>query len=125
MQVSQDKTQDQLQEKVQKDLKTLALFIEIHCKGHHYNREPVVPVVHKIEFSFGKPLALCPNCTRLLTHAIVKRMHCPMDPKPACKHCPNHCYAPTYRAQIRDVMRYSGKHMVLHGRVDYLLHLLF
>jgi hypothetical protein len=48
-----------------------------------------------------------------------------MDPKPACKHCPSHCYHPDYRKRIREVMRYSGRNMVLGGRLDYLYHLLF
>jgi hypothetical protein len=48
-----------------------------------------------------------------------------MDPKPACKHCPQHCYAPRYRDEIREVMRYSGRKLVMSGRVDYLVHLLF
>jgi len=48
-----------------------------------------------------------------------------MHPKPACKHCPSHCYHPTYRAKIRQVMKFSGKKMLLGGRLDYLIHLLF
>jgi hypothetical protein len=48
-----------------------------------------------------------------------------MNPKPMCKHCPNHCYHPTYRAKIREVMQFSGRKLLLGGRVDYLLHLLF
>jgi hypothetical protein len=48
-----------------------------------------------------------------------------MDPKPMCKHCPSHCYRPSYRARIREVMKFSGRKMVLSGRLDFLLHLLF
>jgi hypothetical protein len=48
-----------------------------------------------------------------------------MHPKPACKHCPAHCYHPTYRARIREVMKFSGRKMLLGGRLDYLFHLLF
>ncbi len=70
-------------------------------------------------------LTLCADCTRLLAHALVKRSHCPLDPKPACKHCPQHCYHPKYRAAIREVMRYSGRRLVLSGRLDYFIHLLF
>jgi hypothetical protein len=47
-----------------------------------------------------------------------------MNPKPMCKHCPSHCYAPMYRAQIRRVMKYAGIKLLMRGRVDYLLHLL-
>lgn len=110
---------------VHKDLKTLALFIEIYCKNHHSNRSLSAPILHNTDFTFDQLLSLCPSCRRLLTHALVKRLHCKMSPKPACKHCPNHCYAPSYRNQIQEVMRYSGRHLLLHGRIDYLLHLLF
>ena len=55
----------------------------------------------------------------------MKRSRCPLDPKPACKHCPVHCYHPTYRQNIREVMRYSGRRLVLSGRLDMLYHLLF
>ena len=72
----------------------------------------------------GKPLHLCAACTKLLSHSFVKRRSCPLDPKPACKRCPTHCYAPFYRAQIREVMKVSGRKFVLRGRLDYLLHLL-
>ena len=63
---------------------------------------------------------LCPACRKLLAHAFVQRSHCPLDPKPACKKCPTHCYAPKYRAQIREVMKYSGRRLGLRGRLDYL-----
>lgn len=39
-----------------------------------------------------------------------------------CKHCPDHCYYPTYREQIRKVMAFSGRQMVVRGRLDYLDH---
>jgi hypothetical protein len=110
-----------------KDLKTLALFIDLYCRTQHASakRKPAQLRTHDVATIAGKSVVLCPECTKLLAHAFVKRTHCPMNPKPMCKHCPNHCYHPTYRAQIREVMRVSGRHMVLHGRVDYLFHLLF
>jgi len=43
-----------------------------------------------------------------------------MDPKPACKACPAHCYKPEMRARIRGVMRHSGMRAVLRGRLDWL-----
>lgn len=112
-------------ELLRKDLRTLALFIRVYCQDHHQGLQPVTLHGFDLKEIAGKDLALCPECTKLLTHAFVKRSHCPMDPKPMCKHCPEHCYHPTYRAKVQEVMRYSGKKMVLSGRVDYLLHLLF
>jgi len=109
------------------DLKTLALFIQIYCKHQHKEAEKSLVSLHThdVKAIAGRDLHLCPDCTKLLTHAFVKRSHCPMNPKPMCKHCPNHCYHLTYREKIREVMRFSGKHMLLHGRIDYMLHLLF
>jgi len=80
---------------------------------------------HDVEALTGRPVALCDECTRLILHAFVKRTHCPLSPKPACRHCPDHCYHPTYRRAIQEVMRYSGRKLVLSGRLDYLFHLLF
>ena len=112
---------------VDKDLRTLALFINLYCRGNHADRprQEVHLRTHDVSALAGKTIVLCPECTKLLTHAFVKRSHCPMHPKPMCKHCPSHCYHPTYRAQIREVMKFSGRKMLLGGRLDYLFHLLF
>jgi hypothetical protein len=112
---------------LRKDLKTLALFIHIYCGHKHPGaaKSPASLKTHDVPAIAGREISLCEDCTRLLAHAFVKRSHCPMQPKPACKHCPSHCYHPTYRAQIREVMQYSGKKLLLSGRLDYLFHLLF
>ena len=110
-----------------RDLETLATFIRLYCLHNHGDE-----VKHVVRFggsgAAGAPgqwTVLCPACAKLLAHAVYKRTRCPLHPKPACKHCPNHCYHPSYRAQIRDVMKFSGRHLVLHGRWDLLLHLLY
>jgi predicted amidophosphoribosyltransferase len=115
------------QRELQHDLKTLALFIQVYCRSNHQesDRGEVHLRTHDVAAIAGKSIVLCPECTKLLAHAFVKRSNCPHDPKPMCKHCPNHCYHPTYRAQIRQVMKFSGRKMLLSGRLDYLLHLLF
>ena len=110
-----------------RDLKTLALFIDLYCRTKHADadRKPAELRTHDVAAIARKSIVLCPECTKLLAHAFVKRTHCPMHPKPMCKHCPNHCYHPTYRAQIREVMKVAGRKMVFSGRLDYLFHLLF
>src|SRR5215207_6737576 len=109
-----------------KDLKTLALFIDLYCRYKHADlpRTQASLRTHDVKAIAGKTIVLCPECTKLLAHAFVKRSHCPMHPKPMCKHCPNHCYHPSYRAQIREVMKFSGKKLLFAGRLDYLFHLL-
>jgi hypothetical protein len=110
---------------LRKDLRTLALFIHIYCHSRHENQAPVVQKAFDLQEITGKSLELCPECTKLLVHAFVKRQHCPYDPKPACKHCPSHCYEKTYRQKIREVMRFSGRQLLFSGRLDYIFHLLF
>ncbi|MAE67259.1 MAG: hypothetical protein CMJ18_23605 [Phycisphaeraceae bacterium] len=106
---------------------TLIRFIEIYCRDHHENasRSPVAARGHDIERMHGGPVEVCADCRKLMLHAMVKRTACPMNPKPTCKHCPDHCYHPTYRSRIRQVMKHSGRKLVLHGRIDLLWHLLF
>ena len=112
---------------VERDLKTIALFIQLYCKCKHTDdqKQIVLLKTHDVKAIAKREIVLCEACHKLLAHAFVKRSHCPMEPKPACKHCPNHCYHPTYRAQIREVMKYSGKALLFRGRLDYLFHLLF
>jgi len=113
--------------KLRRDLRILARFIDIYCRHSHRTaaRTPVELRNFDIRALHGGPLELCRECSRLLAHAFMKRVSCPYDPKPACKKCPTHCYAPGYRERVREVMRYSGRRLVLSGRLDYLLHLLF
>ena len=108
-----------------RDLATLVKFIDVYCQAHHQCQTPVSMKSADIAAIAGKEVSLCPECAKLMKHALVKRSACPWDPKPQCKHCPEHCYAPVYQKMIRDVMRFSGMKLLLRGRVDYLLHLLF
>ena len=89
-----------------KDRYILEQFIGIYCRGNH-----------------GTPSGeLCPTCADLLAYATERLERCPQEPKPSCKHCPVHCYRPVYRERIREVMRYSGKRLLLQGRLDLIRH---
>ena len=111
--------------KLRRDLKTLARFVQVYCKGQHGDAvcDPFTLKLVDMDALWGRPLPLCAACRKLLAHAFVMRINCPYDPKPACKKCPTHCYEPNYRKQIREVMRYSGRRLVLSGRLDYLFRL--
>ncbi len=124
---SENGEQKALDREVKSDLKVLANFIDIYCKSRHSDRiqEPVSLKGHEVGDLAGRPVELCGECAKLIMHAFVKRTNCPLSPKPACKHCPDHCYHPSYREAIQQVMRYSGRKLVLSGRIDYLFHLLF
>jgi hypothetical protein len=96
-------------QKREKDHRLLETFIGVYCRGKHGTRQ-------------GE---LCQECAGLLEYARLRREKCPLDPKPECKHCRIHCYAKPQRAAIREVMGYSGKRLVLRGRLDLLWHYFF
>jgi hypothetical protein len=112
---------------LENDLRVLVRFIRLYCDHRHADaaRTPFALQGFDGRALGRRAVVLCHPCRKLLAHALVKRARCPLDPKPACKHCPVHCYHPTYRQNIREVMRYSGRRLVLSGRLDLLYHLLF
>ena len=117
------------QRKLDRDLDLLAAFVRLYCHRQHREaaRQPfALPDYWSPPGERRHPRAveLCADCRKLLAHAIVMRTRCPLDPKPACRKCPVHCYAPKYRAQMREAMRYAGRRFILRGRLHYLLHLL-
>ncbi len=113
--------------KLHRDLKTLARFVEFFCRRRHAEalKTALTMRTHEVSAIAGHPVVLCAECRKLLAHAFIKRSTCPMDPKPMCKHCPEHCYHPAYRQAIREVMAFSGRGIMLSGRIDYLFHLFF
>ncbi len=124
---SASRVERQMQRKLRRDLGLLTKFIALYCRQRHRDVEKTVVELktHDVRAINGRPLNLCGSCRELLAHAFVKRAHCPLESKPACKKCPTHCYAPKYRQQIREVMKYSGRRLVLSGHLNYLYHLLF
>lgn len=109
-----------------KDLHLLALFIDCWCREHH---DPAARQVMDKDFILPDlarhGYQLCPECRELLTYAVARRRACPLDPKPTCKECPIHCYKTEPRATIRNIMRFSGRHLILRGRLDLLWHYFF
>lgn len=46
------------------------------------------------------------------------------EEKPACKHCPIHCYQPLKRQEIKAIMRWSGPRMLLRHPILAIRHLI-
>ncbi len=111
------------EEKIEKDIRVLADLTEVYCKKRHAGakRLPVAAKGKLAGYADALAVSLCPDCTKLVLHGAVMRMRCPMDPKPACRNCPDHCYHPRYRAQVRQVMRFAWRHLLLRGRIDLIL----
>ena len=82
-------------------------MIELYCCRHHSRTE------------------LCQECAGLLRYARQRLEKCPFgEGKTTCAKCPLHCYKPVMRQQIREVMRYSGPHMLFRHPVMAVHHLL-
>ena len=119
---------DRLTGKKEKDIRVVADFVAIFCRENHRDVEKSL-FVNKDEklhlLLNGGGMELCKDCTKLLNHGIAKLLQCPHDPKPMCKKCTTHCYAPGYRERMREVMKFSGLYLVKHGRLDLMFHYFF
>jgi hypothetical protein len=114
---------DRLDDKKGKDIGVLGSFIDIFCMENHQATErDAFPVKDaRLRDILGeRELVLCKDCSKLLNHGIAKLLLCPYDPKPMCKECQTHCYAPGYREKIRQVMIFSSLHLIKQGRPDLI-----
>ncbi len=83
------------QPRIARESKTIALMIALYCRGHHGGG------------------GLCAECRGLLDYAQARLDKCPFqEGKTTCAKCPVHCYQPSMRERVRQVMRYSGRRMM-------------
>ena len=88
------------------ELNTIRAMTTIYCKAHHQQ-------------------CVCEQCLALIKHAQQKLDRCVYgDKKPACKHCPIHCYKPQFRLQAQVVMRYAGPKMLFRHPLLAIKHLI-
>jgi hypothetical protein len=112
-------------EKEKDAIRTLMKFVGIYCRENHNGaKSPFLFKLFDIKEIENKEISLCSGCTRLLTYGLTMRLKCPHNPKPMCKKCETQCYRGEYKSKIREVMKFSGMHLVKHGRVDLLYHYL-
>ncbi len=106
----------------QKDIKLIGKFVEVYCTGKHGR-------VEREAFILPETLGsrtLCPECAAFLNYAVTRRLKCPLEgEKPTCKHCRTHCYAKQQLAKVKEIMAYSGRTLIMRGRLDYLWHYFF
>lgn len=105
-----------------KDIRLIGKFVEVYCAGRH-------GAAGRTLFALPAELGtrkLCPECARFMEYAVARRIRCPLEAeKPSCKHCRIHCYAPAQREKVREIMAYSGRKLIMRGRLDYLFHYFF
>lgn len=96
------------QKRLSRERHTLQFMIGIYCRGRHQR---------------GK--SICGVCQQLADYAMQRIIRCPFqNAKPTCAQCPVHCYNPTMRERVREVMRYAGPRMMLHHPILAILHAL-
>ena len=75
-------------------------MIRIYCLGNHKESR-------KEEGVKGKEL--CSKCKERAESAAFRLEKCPFKRnKGFCSYCKIHCYKPEYRAEMKEVMKYSG-----------------
>ncbi len=124
--MKQQDTAQPLTRRELKDLRILALFTSVYCWAHHSVPRSVLSATE--EELNRLPLdkyPVCAECAGFLAYAFDRRLRCPLEEKPSCKHCPVHCYKPGHREKVREIMRFSGQHLIRRGRLDLLWHYLF
>jgi len=105
-----------------KDLRLIGKFVEVYCSGRHGE-------IERLPFQLPAGLgqrSLCAGCDEFMAYAVAKRLNCPLEvEKPSCKKCRIHCYAKAQRELVREIMAYSGRKLMLRGRLDYVWHYFF
>ena len=67
---------------------------------------------------------LCDSCRQLLAYAESRLEHCPFgERKTSCRRCTVHCYKPSMRQQMREVMRFSGPRMIFYEPLETIRHI--
>jgi hypothetical protein len=111
----------QLTRKEIKDLQVLLQFTAVYCNVRH-DQDKLALSAPGAAFQ-GLPLhkyPVCEECREFLLYALARRLGCPLDDKPACKHCQVHCFKPGHQQKVREIMRFSGRYLLRRGRLDLL-----
>lgn len=113
---------------VARDIVTLAGMTEIYCEDHHDDavREPFSSRATLAGvYPARKQVRLCPDCAEHLRYGEIRRALCTRSPRPSCKTCKNHCYAPNEAAWQRTAMAYSGPRAMFRGHaLEAIRHLI-
>jgi hypothetical protein len=109
-----------------KDLKVLLQFTAVYCRVNHAGDRSLLstdePGLQSLPL---QKYPVCNECREFLLYAFQRRLRCPLEERPLCKHCPVHCYKPEYRQKVREIMRFSGQYLIMRGRFDLLWHYFF
>ncbi|MFW9801540.1 MAG: nitrous oxide-stimulated promoter family protein [Candidatus Thorarchaeota archaeon] len=95
--------------RIAREKRTVEKMIRFHCERKH-------------SIEGGN---LCEACNDLLDYSMHRLDHCQFgEEKPTCRKCTVHCYKPSMREQIRQVMRFSGPRLAIRMPLDWIRHAL-
>ena len=76
------------------EIKTIEVMINLFCHDHHSSTP-------------------CDQCLELLEYTLGRVRQCPLgEQRKTCGQCHVHCFKPSMRKKIKDVMRYAGPRML-------------
>ncbi len=94
--------------RLQRERETIQRMAGLYCQNTHHTAKG----------------DLCPECRQLVEYALERLRRCPFqENKPTCAKCTVHCYQPTMRGKVRQMMRKTGPLMLLRHPVLSFLHL--
>jgi hypothetical protein len=94
--------------RIRREKRTVGKMIAMYCRDHH-----------------GNVGELCPECAALLDYAMARLDGCAYgEEKPACGHCPSHCYRKSLKEKMQHVMRHAGPRMVWEHPIMAVRHLI-
>ena len=92
-----------------REFRMIAAMLRMYCRSHHGPKDK----------------ALCPQCIDLHDYARRRLERCVFgETKPTCANCTVHCYKPSMRERIRQVMRWAGPRMLWRHPVLAVRHML-
>ena len=93
--------------KEERDIKNANTMISLYCRRKHKTEKGV----------------LCEECQALLDYVAQRRVKCPFgDKKPFCSRCKVHCYKPSMRENIKNVMRFAGPRLLIYNPAAFFRH---
>lgn len=96
-----------IRSRMKREEQTIKAMVHMYCQDHHGSD------------------TLCDECSILQDYALKRLALCQFqEGKTTCAKCPVHCYRPTMREKIRNVMRFSGPQMLLRHPVLSVMHLI-
>lgn len=98
----------------EKEKRLIPIMIKKYCQGNHKIARAEQCIKHD---------GICAECHELTEYALMRLDKCPFKKnKQFCSLCKIHCYSQEMRERIKNVMKYSGKRMLLSHPIFAVSH---